>query len=59
MSLTTITGITAIELADEIWELLDALINDRLYENSVADEEFLEFKKRVATLLIENIEETL
>ena len=59
MSLTTITGVTAIEIADEIWELLDALINERLYENSVLDEEFDKFKNRVATLLIESIEETL
>jgi hypothetical protein len=59
MSLTTITGVTAIEIADEIWELLDTLINERLYENSVLDEEFDKFKNRVATLLIESIEETL
>ena len=59
MSLTTITGVTAIEIADEIWDLLDTLINERLYENSVLDEEFDKFKNRVATLLIESIEETL
>ena len=59
MSLTTVTGLTAIELADEIWEALDALINERLYENSVAEEDVADFKNQIATLLIENLEENL
>tara|TARA_B100000287_G_scaffold48868_1_gene43368 strand:+ start:920 stop:1099 length:180 start_codon:yes stop_codon:yes gene_type:complete len=59
MSLTTVTGLTAIELADEIWEALDILINERLYENSVAEEDVAEFKNQIATLLIENLEENL
>ena len=49
MSLTTVTGLTAIELADEIWEALDILINERLYENSVAEEDVAEFKNQIAT----------
>ena len=59
MSLTTVTGLTAIELADEIWEALDALINERLYENSVAEEDVADFKNQIAALLIENLEENL
>jgi len=59
MTLTTITGITTTELADEIWEALDSLINERLYESGVADEDFAAFKTRIAAQLVENLEETL
>ena len=59
MNLTTITGITTTELADEIWEALDSLINERLYESGVADEDFTAFKNRIAAQLVESLEEIL
>lgn len=57
--LTTITGVTSEEISNEIWETIDAIISEKLYENGVAEEEFDEFRKEISSQLVENLEESL
>lgn len=57
--MTAITGATSDEISSEVWEVIEAAMHDKLYENGVADEDFENFKKEVASQLIENLEEIL
>jgi hypothetical protein len=59
MPLITITGASVTEIAEEIWESLDSLINERLYENGVGDDELTTFKEKIISLLMENFEDNL
>lgn len=57
--LTTITGTSTEEISSEIWELLDSVIDEKLYENGVDDEHFEDFKKEISAQLVDNLEENL
>ena len=57
--LTTITGTSSEEISNEIWEVIDSVISEKLYENGVNEEQFEEFKKEVCAQLVDNLEENL
>ena len=59
MPLITITGASVTEIADDIWESLHSLINERLYENGVGDDELPTFREKIISLLVENLEDSL
>ncbi len=59
MSLTTVTGISINEIADEVMVSLSSIINETLYESGVTVEEIDSFKKTLIDILIDNMEELI
>lgn len=59
MSLTTVTGISINEIADEVMVNLDSVIHETLYESGVSVDEFPEFRRALLTILVDILEESI
>ena len=54
---STFSGQTSVEVAQEVYEELAELISDKIVEVGVPDTSLPEFEEEVGTLLIEMLEE--